>query len=608
MLRNRKSPPGGSPITRNGQKRMNKMRQLAISEVGFLQSRKGYLQMDPSDQTFVSLVERADPSDASVRYSPVELDYPVEAELTSATEKLARLEQERKSKTSNDTSRPSYSELADAQDEKKRLEAKVKPRRKLVQETLVAFAESSNVLSQAEKASDYSICSVWEPIVNAGSTLLSNHFEYLEVLKAAEKASAEEEKERQKAESQSRLQAMRLFATGRNTGSATNTVVTPPSGNTITGNDDRAATVVVNGEERNVNEVFEVPEISERARARRMKKRTISKQVQNTQSVKRQKKSDTAKCYSMSTVKEYTNWLNLKWSFTNPKTGEKFGGNDKRGQGIVRLEGGIIWCKFCEQGFLNKRSLTQHLSAQKHVNSYRECNSRTSAKAPPVQTAVTTLRVMQAEQDLAYQSLSNACLEYRVESLRMACKANLTMSALEAFKPFCDRYSGPDLTIGRAHDLPRTVLGALYRTEMSQMRQRISPRNCYPEFGTISDATPLGVEAEAVKVRLVRKSDFRIVEVLSSLKLYARKLNGSGTANHLITAIQKDAGLNPADWRAAMMDRAATNKKCIDDIRNETDWQPSGFPCMSHTLVKPGDSFNCAEAENVRKQYNKGVK
>jgi len=60
---------------------------------------------------------------------------------------------------------------------------------------------------------------------------------------------------------------------------------------------------------------------------------------------------------------------------------------------------------------------------------------------------------------------------------------------------------------------------------------------CFPEFGIIFDGTPSFAEAEAVKIRLVRK-DFVVIELLIKLSCFKRKLNSNNIVNHLIDTIE----------------------------------------------------------------------
>ena len=59
----------------------------------------------------------------------------------------------------------------------------------------------------------------------------------------------------------------------------------------------------------------------------------------------------------------------------------------------------------------------------------------------------------------------------------------------------------PGETIGAARDLPRTVGKVFHNDEMAKICETMD--KLFHQFGTISDATPIGAKSEAVKVRMV---------------------------------------------------------------------------------------------------------
>jgi 6-pyruvoyl-tetrahydropterin synthase len=123
--------------------------------------------------------------------------------------------------------------------------------------------------------------------------------------------------------------------------------------------------------------------------------------------------------------------------------------------------------------------------------------------------------------------LSCLCKTYRIEALRQCCKANVSFGMLERFMGFVDQNSGSGLSIGCAKDLPRTIDPVLLIDEMKRLRAII--QGCYPAIATISDGTLAGAEIEAVKVWMVRRKDYKIIELLARIKLYGKKLKGEFT-------------------------------------------------------------------------------
>ena len=67
---------------------------------------------------------------------------------------------------------------------------------------------------------------------------------------------------------------------------------------------------------------------------------------------------------------------------------------------------------------------------------------------------------------------------------------------------------------------------------------------CYPGFGTIFDGAPKFAKVEGILAVKVTK-DWNIVKPLITFKLYNESMNTKKLKNHLLTSVQRDAGLNP---------------------------------------------------------------
>jgi len=429
---------------------------------------------------------------------------------------------------------------------------------------------------------NYQLCEKWQEVVDAAKKVLARHVKYQDA-ERARKAQQE------KAHRQARIEVSRLLRREQMEGEQGEV---PRQESTVTDSSRETATVEVDGDSLPVDEVFRPPEASVRARERQQKKRKASS---SRQAAARPEEWD---------QDTFEKWKSKKWSYSCKVTKVTYRGDNKYNHGLQVVDR-CLRCTLCGVTILKKRSATQHLAGALHQARY-QLEMTPGKKAPSVQQVLTDLRSQQEIDDLSGHTLSDECLKYRIDAVRTCCYANITMSAFDRCKKFLDKYSAPGLTIGSAMDLPRTVGKAVRKGELLKLRKRIS--NCYKEFSTISDATPNGSEAEALKVQLVRKEDFKILEILVSLKLYKSKLTGEETANHLISSLENDAQLDTKHWRAAMMDRSSTNAKCIRVIHQRTTLSPTPFPCSSHTLVKPGDEFAVAEAEEARKHYNSGIK
>ena len=295
--------------------------------------------------------------------------------------------------------------------------------------------------------------------------------------------------------------------------------------------------------------------------------------------------------------------LSSSWSFTRQQDHKKFGGPTKYQHGLT-LTNGELYCSICSRSIKSKNLVAQHLAGKRHQKALLQPN-KVVAELVKIQQTVTGLQKKQEEEGLSGKSVSYETKGYRLLVLDHACQANMSLGMLDRFKPFLDMVTEPGLTVGNTKDLVRTFAVPLLENQAKGLRLLLS--TCYPEFGTISDATPVGAEAEACKIRQVTRSTFVIIEPLVTLKLFNQKLSGTNIANHLIKTIVDRCALDPTMWQVAIMDRASTNTKALKDIHRNTVYRPTDSPCHSHTLNKPGESFNAPEAESIRKAFNGAI-
>ena len=111
-----------------------------------------------------------------------------------------------------------------------------------------------------------------------------------------------------------------------------------------------------------------------------------------------------------------------------------------------------------------------------------------------------------------------------------ACFANLGMRTLQRFRPALDLKGPAYLKIGNAHELPSRVANTLLITERKKLKWIIS--KCHKHFDVIFDGSPLGENAEAVMIRLARRSDGQILDLLVSVRLFKCSLTGENIASH----------------------------------------------------------------------------
>jgi hypothetical protein len=483
-----------------------------------------------------------------------------------------------------------YASAATLQERIKSLERDLKPTQQAISKTMDIMEESHQALVMYEKQQEYKLCIDWDKIYLAAKQVLAPHLEHQLKTKASDAVIAQKGVGRKAA-----AKDQTIVGTGKGAAVA-NAFVTPPPTEVM---------VEKNGVSIPLDRILKPPERSVRSRERVMKNKSVRLQAATSSvaaptTVVKQKRKD-----GMNRV-EFDKFLQVSWKCTITLDGNRVRrqGDNKLGNGLSLLDGGGLFCSLCDIAIKEKKKTSQHLASCKHQEKV-EAHARPRKKTVQrYQQTVTQLQKQQEERGLSGQTISLECKRYRMEGLFNCYYANMSMGMLDRFKSFADARAGPGLTMGAALDLPRTVGRALLDEEMEKLRCIMG--KCFPQFGTISDGTPVGVEAEAVKIRMVTR-EYKIIELLVSVSLFKFKLTGVNIANNLLTTIKEKCNLDPGDWRAAMMDRAATNQKAIAEIKSTTDYCPTTFPCMSHTLCKPGESFDAPEAMEVRKQYNKAI-
>ena len=87
----------------------------------------------------------------------------------------------------------------------------------------------------------------------------------------------------------------------------------------------------------------------------------------------------------------------------------------------------------------------------------------------------------------------------------------------------------------------------------------------------------------------MHKETLEIFEVLVSVRLYDTSLTGQQLAGNLLDVLMIQYKLTVKGWRVSTIDRAGTNKKCIDDVKRQTKATTTGALCdlaMGVSLLK----------------------
>jgi len=350
-----------------------------------------------------------------------------------------------------------------------------------------------------------------------------------------------------------------------------------------------------------------------------------SERDRSMQRKKKTKKSNTISRNGLICVEGYEmtasffdSWKKKSWLYTSKdKSGTNTTrcGDTKIGHGLA-LVNGRLHCSLCDTRVSKK--FGQHLGGKTHWDLYESKKKKAvtadvrngeavkDAYERLTNDAIEELEKERVEKNLAGTSLSTAKIKYRVSVLEHACLANMSMGQLERFQPALNLKGSPALDIGCAHDLPRTIGKALRKAQEKKMKWVME--NCYATYSTTSDGSPLGANAEAIIVRMIRTSDHKVVELLLSLKLFKSSLTGENIASNLLAELRRFE-LDPDNWRASMMDRAAANQKGMREIQRVSFYDPKFFPCLSHTFSAPGKEFkeSCKELHVFRKAYNTSI-
>ena len=126
-----------------------------------------------------------------------------------------------------------------------------------------------------------------------------------------------------------------------------------------------------------------------------------------------------------------------------------------------------------------------------------------------------------------------------------------------------------------------------------------SYQSSFPEFSLTLDGSPFFAEAECIIVRMVHKSTWRIIELIIHLGLFEGSLDSDDIAKHIRTTIEERLGADPKKWRAAMMDRASTNKAAMEKAKADMNTNPLSVPCCSHATAGTAKRFDYKQGKGI---------
>jgi hypothetical protein len=162
---------------------------------------------------------------------------------------------------------------------------------------------------------------------------------------------------------------------------------------------------------------------------------------------------------------------------------------------------------------------------------------------------------IQKEMDMKGSLLSVDVKLFRLKAVQLMYKANVSMNSLVSVSEQLESWAGVTMGGRRALDSFAEILSVIWNAHIKKSLSKL----CFPQFSTMTDGTPCFAAAEGMKLRVVTY-DWMIKEPLVSIKLLKKSPNAMELAHSFTTILQNDLGLDIINWRAASMDRHATNQ------------------------------------------------
>ena len=134
--------------------------------------------------------------------------------------------------------------------------------------------------------------------------------------------------------------------------------------------------------------------------------------------------------------------------------------------------------------------------------------------------------------------------------------------------------------------------------------------NSCKDFSLTIDGYPIGDDAEAVCIRLIRNSDFKVIDLLLSLKLHNQKLSGDQIAKNVVLPLRENGYADLSGWRVCIMYRAGNNGVALKQFYETNIDNPVYSPCHSHTVNLTGKEFSKSSTlmEKLRKHWENQFK
>ena len=174
------------------------------------------------------------------------------------------------------------------------------------------------------------------------------------------------------------------------------------------------------------------------------------------------------------------------------------------------LKNGHLFCDRCTTHIANKP--TQHMISAIHQRQYKIAQYKLkentqlpkSARGASLLAATNTMQTMNKELGIRGHSLDAECILYRVNVLKHALIANMSMGQLKIFAPALELKADSSTSLGDVKNLFGDVGRALEDSIKEKLRDELQDR--YYPFVSVVDGSPAGANAEAIVVRFLRRA------------------------------------------------------------------------------------------------------
>ena len=108
---------------------------------------------------------------------------------------------------------------------------------------------------------------------------------------------------------------------------------------------------------------------------------------------------------------------------------------------------------------------------------------------------------------------------------------------------------------------------------------------------------------------MIRNSEFKVIDLLLSLKLHNQKLSGNQIAKNVVLPLRENGYADLSGWRVCIMCRAGNNGVALKQFYETNIDNPVYSPCHSHTVNLTGKEFSksCTLMEKFRKHWSKAI-